>query len=182
MSSIFNFVYSEIIVNQSKLLFVSDPRMLGGAYKTLPQKIFVGLSCLLYLLPAYYAQVEGYNSFALIYLLITITSFFSDTSFFYQLVDDKTLGLVTICDRWTASAGVCLNLYLIFKELYLHFISKHFICEVAILLVAFKVFAFSRNSSRNRIWGWQWALYHSLWHLISAPGAAYAMYVDKLNL
>ena len=181
MSSTFNYVWSEIIVNQSRLLFVSDPKMLGGAYKTLAQKIVVGLSCLLYLLPTWYAHSVGYNNFALIYLLITITSFFSDTSFFYQLVNGQLLGLVTICDRWTASTGVILNVFLIFKEFYLHFISKHLIFELLIILVAFKVFTLSRNSSRNRIWGWQWCFYHSTWHVISAPGAIYGIYVDKLN-
>ena len=180
-ASWFSYIYTEIMLNQSKLLFESDPRLLGGAYKTLEQKVVVGLSCLLYLIPSYYAQSQEYYNSALLYALITVTSFFSDTSFFYKLVDDLTLGFVTICDRWTASAGVCLNVFLILKEFYLHLLSVHLFAELCIILVAFKVFTVSRACSRSRTWGWQWCLYHSVWHLISAPGAAYGIYVDKLN-
>ena len=181
MVSFLDYVYTEVIKNQSKLLFVSDPKLLGGKNKTFLQKVVVGLSCLLYALPSLYARTHGYHYFAASYALITITSFFSDTSFFYHIVNDKYLGLITICDRWAASTGVILNVYLIFKEFARNFVSFHLVIEVFIILIALKVFSISRDSSRRGVWGWQWCFYHTLWHLITVPGAVYGIYVDNLN-
>ena len=67
------------------------------------------------------------------------------------------------------------------KEFVRHFISFHLVLEVFIILIALKVFSISRDSSRRGVWGWQWCFYHSLWHLITVPGAMYGIYVDKLN-
>ena len=64
-------------------------------------------------------------------------------------MNDKYLGLITICDRWAASTGVILNVYLIFKEFARNFVSFHLVIEVLIILIALKVFSISRDSSRR---------------------------------
>ena len=168
----------------------SDPTLVGARKKTLPQRICVGISCLLYLIVAIDCSAGGDGWTAVLYSVVAVMSLVGDTNAALLLESsgmvskasaDAVNAVANIMDRWSATLGAVRVFYCVACELVWYRNVANGCFEIGLVLVIFPLLSKARSVAKTGHWGWRWVFWHSAWHVASVMGAVYGLRCERAH-
>ena len=141
--------------------------------KTKQQKIVVGCSCFTYWFLCYFG---GYT--AIIYFAIGVFSFIADS----ELLPNTWINIHRFerIDRCFATLGGVRAMVPVLRE-GLWGSPQQFAFMCGLVLLGLWCLHQSRSVPNTPAGGWQWTMWHSIWHIVGAALACYALHHEQTN-
>ena len=152
---------------QLALLLARKPQKHANRVKTTEQKIVVSISSLCYLIPAYSYSYRGDTLGALLFVVVTLFSGLADGSWFEEMP------LLKLIDKWTATSG---GMYAIIPKIWPFALLKITIQLIIMSLCSVTWLVLARRTGKSATW--EWVLWQSVWHFMSACAVAKASFCD----